>query len=78
MSAPQTVPLESVLTNLDGVSVDVKKNVAILCKAVEVAQLKGGIFNLRDAKLVASAFETFVPENVSTIVAPDTTQGDES
>lgn len=67
-AAPQTVALESVLTNLDGVSVDAKKSIAILLKAVEIAQLKGGIFNLRDAKLVATAFEMFVPENVSTIV----------
>ena len=66
MAAPQTVTLESVLQNLDNVGDEYKKHVAVLCKAVEIAQLKGA-YNLRDAKLVAQAFEAFVPENVSTI-----------
>ena len=73
----QTVPLESVLTNLDGCDIEVKKSVAILLKAAEVAQVKGGVFSLRDAKLVASAFEKFVPDNVSTIVpVPNATEGE--
>ena len=69
MAAPQTVTLESVLQNLDSVSEEYKKHVAVLCKAVEIAQLKGA-YGLRDAKLVAQAFEAFVPENVSTITPP--------
>ena len=66
MAAPQTVALESVLQNLDGIAEEYRKHIAVLCKAVEIAQLRG-VFNLRDAKLVAQAFEAFVPENVSTI-----------
>ena len=51
-----------------------KRHVAVLCKAVEIAQLKG-CFNLRDAKLVAEAFEAFVPENISTITPATTAEG---
>ncbi|KAK9827099.1 hypothetical protein WJX74_006415 [Apatococcus lobatus] len=76
--AAQTVALESVLINLDGCDADVKKSIAILLKAAEVAQVKGGIFNLRDAKLVASAFEKFVPENISTITPPQPLEGDDA
>ncbi len=75
MASQQTVALETMLINLDGCDVEVKKNVAILLKAAEIAQIKGGIFNLRDAKLVAAAFDKFVPENVSTIAPPPALEG---
>ena len=75
MAAPQTVALETLLINLDGCDADVKKNIAILLKAAEIAQIKGGIFNLRDAKLVAGAFDKFVPENVSTVTPPAAPEG---
>lgn len=75
---PQTIALESVLINLDGCDDDVKKSIAILLKAAEIAQVKGGIFNLRDAKLVATAFEKFVPENISTITPPPAPETDDA